>query len=537
MDNNNIETIDIETRLDIKRSVVKQLQEIDFGAYGSSCMSNSKTLVSKFKTSSLVGEGVFGKVYVVVLNENGRKFSMIVKEAVISENQYELAAQKQYPKEYLINKLVNNAVAEKINPNFVLTYAILFCNSCLMRNADRRCSEMFIEKMDNDLLSFTSYFVEDGTMNTETSDLMMLSCCFQIFCALDVLHRKYGIYHNDIKADNILVKIINPVDTIVQFSKYVVKGSGNLTPDFGYRIPIIGMVPFISDFGESEFLKPMSSIDSDLLKRGSRYQVLNKHKMKKVTTNLSRQDLKNIDAFPPSDFAHDIKNAINMFIGGPRIKKHGIHPFLGNVGLKHTLERYNTSSESPINFLVCQLIYEVFSPIFEDGGDIRNEIGTVYSPYPQPYYHDEENTFESEVYDELKVVYDNDDEEMLEVQEVQEVQDPKMFELKKKYEPKKKTETHSSIKNDKYRIVGWDYGRPNPDISKKHNRYTKIVREPAPIFENDIKKHSGGSGGSGGRRTDNDDFEEKSRAPIIGTITRAPTRAPKIGTMRKGLGY
>lgn len=124
---------------------MKRLKQIDFGAYGTSCMSKSKTLVSTFKASSLVGEGTFGKVYVVVLDGN---LSTIVKEGVLTEKQYELAELKRYPKEYLINKLINSAVTEKINPNFVLTYAILFCNNCSMRNVDRKCSEMFIEKMD-----------------------------------------------------------------------------------------------------------------------------------------------------------------------------------------------------------------------------------------------------------------------------------------------------------------------------------------------------------------------------------------------------
>lgn len=237
-------------------------------------------------------------------------------------------------------------------------------------------------KDGHDLLSFTDYFIENGTMNTEASDLMMLSCCFQVLCALDVLHRKYGIYHNDIKADNILVKIIDPVDSTVHFSKYVIEGSGDLTPDFDYLIPIIGMIPFISDFGESEFMKPNSSIDSILLTKrnyGSRYQVLN-NRMKKVQmTNLSRQDLKNIDAYPPIEFAYDIKNTINMFNGGSRIQKPGVHPFLGNLNLKHILEKYTTEDhKSPANFLACQLIYEVFSPIFSDDG---TKPKTIYSPY------------------------------------------------------------------------------------------------------------------------------------------------------------
>lgn len=305
-----------ETRLDVKKKIVKRLKQIDFGAYGTSCMSKSKTLVSTFKASSLVGEGTFGKVYVVVLDGN---LSTIVKEGVLTEKQYELAELKRYPKEYLINKLINSAVTEKINPNFVLTYAILFCNNCSMV---QRC----LSKRWTRLVIFHRLLHRERHhehRSVRSNDVVLL---FPSFVCIGCFDRKYGIYHNDIKADNILVKIIDPVDSTVHFSKYVIEGSGDLTPDFDYLIPIIGMIPFISDFGESEFMKPNSSIDSILLTKrnyGSRYQVLN-NRMKKVQmTNLSRQDLKNIDAYPPIEFAYDIKNTINMFNGGSRIQKPG----------------------------------------------------------------------------------------------------------------------------------------------------------------------------------------------------------------------
>lgn len=388
-----------ESRMDIRKKIMKILKKKDFNAeYGKFCM-NSNAVKSKFELIEKIGQGTFGVVYDVVFRDGdsqSRQLSAIVKETPLTEKEYDLAKKKIYPKEYLINKIVNNVVIAKINPNFVLTYSIMFCDKCPSlragaHNIERKCAEMFMEKMDNDLLSFSDYFVEEGSINSDMVDLMMLSCCFQVFSALDVLHRKCGISHNDIKADNILVKILPSGALeggvgIRHYSKYAIEGNdASMTPDFDYFVPIIGAVPYISDFGESAFLKPDDNIEPLLISAPTygkeRYAILNSRKVKKIPTNqLSRKELKDVESYPPVEFSYDIDNLILTFIGGPRVGKPGTHPFLGNLNIKNVLQKH-ANRRGPANFLACRLLYDVFSPIFHEKPDRKFKLDVSYSPY------------------------------------------------------------------------------------------------------------------------------------------------------------
>jgi len=280
-----MEYFTLKYRNKTKNQIVQYLKSILLFDFGSACITNSGTILKKFNQNSpnIIGEGAFGVAYKIDGN-----YRLVVKEGTLTEEQYKLAENKAYPKEYLINKAINNILKLNLNPNFLFTYAILFCNKCTVGNATYKCSETFMEYMDNDLLSITDYFVETDTINTEKSNLMMLSACFQILSAIDVLHRNYGILHNDIKADNILVKIIHSDDDLpIQYSKYVVEG-GIFIPDYTYYVPLIEIIPVLCDFGVSKILKPNKTFETRLKPKekeknpyGIRVKVIDKHKIKK----------------------------------------------------------------------------------------------------------------------------------------------------------------------------------------------------------------------------------------------------------------
>jgi serine/threonine protein kinase len=372
-----------------KNQTVQYLKSILLFEFGSACITNSGTLLKKFNEKSIIiGEGAFGVAYKINLNLKNSN-NLIVKEGRLSEEEYNLAKNKIFPKEYLINKVINNILKLKINPNFLFTYAILFCDKCTIGNATYKCSETFMEYMDNDLLSFTDYFVENDTINTEMSNLMMLSACFQILSAIDVLHRNYGIFHNDIKADNILVKIIHSDDNSLQYFKYVIE-SGVFIPDYTYYVPLIRIIPVLCDFGISKILKPSKVFETYVKTNeinptklyGTRVKVINKHKIKKIdTSTITRQDLKNINLYPPLEFMEDIQNIIQIFTGGKGFRRGFQHPYLGNKNIKSILEPFINNDKNkakPNNILTNVLMYDIFSSLFN-----KPNFSTIetFSPY------------------------------------------------------------------------------------------------------------------------------------------------------------
>ena len=185
-------------------------------------------------------------------------------------------------------------------------------------------------------------------------------------------HRTYGILHNDIKADNILVKII-PTNDDIHYSKYVIDG-GTLIPDYTYYVPLIDFIPVLSDFGISKVLKPNKKIfhnksASSQNIYGTRVKVINKNKIQKIKTlTLTRQELKNINLYPPLEFMEDIQDSIQMFTGGKGFRHGGFHAFIGNNNIKNVLQPFITADKNmlkPNQLLTNVLIYDLFVSLFK----------------------------------------------------------------------------------------------------------------------------------------------------------------------------
>lgn len=381
-----MEEFTINNRHKEKYHIVQHLKSVlsEIG-FGSACVTNTATILKRFNAEKyVIGQGAFGVAYKINLKLNDGETPIIIKEGRLSENEYSLAKDKIYPKEYLINKAVNNVLKLGLSPNFLFTFAILFCDNCNLRNISYKCSETFMEYMDNDLLSVTDYFVENDTMNTKRSDLMMMSTCFQILSAVDILHRTYGILHNDIKADNVLVKIIPSSDEdAIHYSKYVIEG-GEFIPDYTYYIPLINFIPVLSDFGISKILKPSKTFQSASQNTyGTRIKIVNKNKIQKIKIALTRQELKNINLYPPLEFMEDIQDSIQMFTGGKGFRHGGFHAFLGNNKIKDMLEPYITFDKNkvkPNQILTNLLMYDLFTPIFKKP-DFSVSIINTFTPY------------------------------------------------------------------------------------------------------------------------------------------------------------
>jgi hypothetical protein len=116
------------------------------------------------------------------------------------------AKDKQYPMEYLYNKLINDLVDEMVCPNFSYTFAIFFCNACTLNDQyfefnkktyRAQCSETVVERFD-----FTLDKLKD------LRDEVVLSILFQILYSISSIKLKYGMFNNDIKTENVLIKTI-----------------------------------------------------------------------------------------------------------------------------------------------------------------------------------------------------------------------------------------------------------------------------------------------------------------------------------------
>lgn len=206
-------------------------------ADGKACMTEEKTLLKYVNKPKLLGYGSFGNVYGVV-TKTKPPMPVAIKEGRILKSEFTLAMKKKYPLEYFYNKLVNDLIDEKICPNFSYTFAIFFCDKCKLteyyRSVIRKCSETVVELFDDTLNNLK-----------DINDEVHWSILFQIFYALACLQIEYGLWHNDIKKENILIKIIPP-------GGYWDYNINNKT----YHVPNCGFIAAIADFGVSHCFKP-----------------------------------------------------------------------------------------------------------------------------------------------------------------------------------------------------------------------------------------------------------------------------------------
>jgi hypothetical protein len=309
---------------------------------GKACMTENSTLLKYVDEKKLLGLGSFGNVYGVTIPKTD--LSVAIKEGAISTIELKKALKKQYPLEYLYNKLINDLIDEKICPNFSYTYAIFFCDKCLLnRSKLTQCSETVVE-----LFHFTLDKLKD------LKDEAVLSILFQILFALASIQLEYGMFHNDVKKENILIKVI-PKGGYWEY---------NLNNDM-FRVPNHGYIAALNDFGVSlTFRQGISNKDygrrqTEVVKdyktntyyfkpfttkfypepteTGSVLRVPshNLSGSKGLTWNHFYRDfdsepsipvnLKDMGRFPVEFFNYDIVDTVRMFVGGKRTSQSGTH--------------------------------------------------------------------------------------------------------------------------------------------------------------------------------------------------------------------
>lgn len=314
---------------------------------GKACMTKNKTLLKYVENSKLLGYGSFGNVYGVKIPKTNPPVPAAIKEGRISINEFKKAMAKQYPVEYLFNKLINDLIDNKICPNFSYTFAIFFCDKCILNEFDLKpintqCSETIVELFD-----FTLDKLKD------LRDEVILSILFQVLFAISAIQTEYGLYHNDIKKQNILIKVI-PAGG---YWEYNLGGEMYYVPNYGY-------IAALNDFGVSLSFKPgISNKDygrrqAEVVKDSnndsysfkpfttqfypsvSKTGVVSKIKShglgsKGLTWNHFYKnfdskpsipvDLDDMSRFPVFYFHYDIMDAIYMIIGGKRTLQPGNH--------------------------------------------------------------------------------------------------------------------------------------------------------------------------------------------------------------------
>lgn len=325
--------------------IIKDYFEKVIIADGKACMTQTKTLLKYLDTPKLLGYGSFGNVYGASIPKS--KISIAVKEGRISAAELKKAMVKQYPMEYLFNKLINDLIDNKICPNFSYTFAIFFCDKCTLNEFDvkpikTQCSETIVELFDFTLNKLQNF-----------DDEVILSILFQMLYAVASIQIEYGMFHNDIKKENILVKVI-PTGG---YWEYHIGNDVYQVPNHGYLIAL-------NDFGVSHSFKPGFSLKDYGRRQAEVVYNNNKYRFKPFTTqwypsisktgSVSRVrshylggfrsgltwnhfyknfdsapsisvDLDNMSRFPAYFFHYDVLDTIYSFIGGKRTLQPGDH--------------------------------------------------------------------------------------------------------------------------------------------------------------------------------------------------------------------
>jgi serine/threonine protein kinase len=189
---------------------------------------------------------------------------------------------------------------------------------------------------------------------TDFRDEVILSILFQILFAVATIQVEYGMFHNDIKKENILVKVIPSGG----YWEYNLNGEKYYVPNHGYFVAL-------NDFGVSLVFRPKISNREDYGRRQakvvqnytdntfyfepfttkfypsvSKTGVVTAIKSHRLAGNLTWNhfyknfdpkpsipvDLEDTLLFPVHHFHYDVLDTIYTFIGGKRTSQPGRHP-------------------------------------------------------------------------------------------------------------------------------------------------------------------------------------------------------------------
>ncbi|AAU11028.1 hypothetical protein LDVICp184 [lymphocystis disease virus-China] len=204
--------IEVETdRISYMKKVRISLRSLnlDRGAY---CVTKEDSILRNFLDEvELLDIGGFGRIYKV--SYKGLKF--VFKEILLEEADRKVLKDKEslfwdqwtkvYPLEIYIFKLTDRLIETDKSPHFVYSAGGGLCSNCILStlNYKRKKGSCYVAAME--LADFTLSDILD-----DLSDENVKIAIQQLLLGLAVLHTEYGIFHGDLKTDNILVKRVEP---------------------------------------------------------------------------------------------------------------------------------------------------------------------------------------------------------------------------------------------------------------------------------------------------------------------------------------
>jgi hypothetical protein len=306
---------------------------------------NSATFLSKLSDFKIIGMGTYGSV-ARGTTKSGDVIAM--KEMYVRKK---FGTNQEEDISILLNKLI---LTDKC-PNFIYTFFLGKCQSCAIQTlfSNRRkqlgnpCYIMYMEAADMDLYEYSN------EMNAFERQMSVL---YQILFAVYAIHFYYGIFHGDIKTENILIRKVVP--------------GGYFKYQIGQKTVFVenaGVVAYLSDFGVSEILSPLYSHSKEYY--GARNAFAHRAVGKWVPINVpgnpsqkwvdgkvkgtvnevvgydDRKVIRNhlvkiykklaikedppyqLDnkITPPFEFFYDIQDVFRMFVGGKRTTQSGLH--------------------------------------------------------------------------------------------------------------------------------------------------------------------------------------------------------------------
>jgi serine/threonine protein kinase len=324
-----------DERTNQEKLVKKDIEVIQSQLFDLCLDSPAAAFQSYLDNVQIIGSGTFGNIYLAELNGN----KMAVKEITMTRDQYKTIKEKEadknsYVEEYRIMNILN-AEVKTACPNFILPYAASICEGCGIWKQNV-CFMSFMEPALGNLTNIT-WFTEE----------MVQSLLCQLLIAFCSLHLKYGIYHKNINAKNILLVKANGGS----YFRYTMNDKEYLVRNYGYLF-------CIHDFGAASVFTPLHSNGSFY---GTRNGYINntghlepikcEHKTEfgangvntisldppnviewvdgdekifgtdnlfsNVSLSPNKQvDLNNLKQFPPFEFFYDLQNLLAMLMGG-----------------------------------------------------------------------------------------------------------------------------------------------------------------------------------------------------------------------------
>lgn len=201
---------------------------------------------------------------------------------------------KHYPQESIINYIITKYILlENISPNFLYTYYV----SIFKQKKEYKYLQV-IEKGEKNF----SYLDVNQDLEEQRGYL------YQLLIAYYILNNYFGIVHQDVKGDNILLKK-TPKKYIGKYFQFDIANDTFFTKCGSYY-------PVVIDFNVSYIGNPKYTYkDKSLLKPRILKYVEGNKKLVKGSFNIDEEDF---ITYPLEKFSLDIVNLLYMFLGGPK---------------------------------------------------------------------------------------------------------------------------------------------------------------------------------------------------------------------------